>query len=1097
MRPLKLTLSAFGPYADQTVIDMEQLGSRGLYLITGDTGAGKTTIFDAITYALYGEPSGNDREPSMFRSKYAEAGTPTFVELTFSYGGKIYTVRRNPEYERPAKRGGGFKSNKADAELRMPDGAVISKLKDVNSAVAGIIGLNRSQFTQIAMIAQGDFRKLLQADTKNRQEIFREIFKTRYYMTFQERVKTETLDMQRRCEASQASVRQYIQGLVCAVDDPLKPRLDSAQAGKLPFEETMELIDKLIRQDEEELQRRKEIMSRLDKEATELSGLVTKAEETEKLKKELAESGKNRDGLLLRVQAARENLEAENAKQPELEALGRTLAGLEAELPRYDELESRKEALNRLSENIAQTRAKLEEQRKVREAGAQKLTEHRKELAGLGSAQADREKLLREISQLEARRDALSSLQAGFLTQDSLRARLDTARSDWEELKLDCEKIESDIRLKRDWLRTDRKAYEAGQDTAETRQKVMNRREQLTSRQRALTQLAEDLELCSKAALKLKAAQELYEQARQKALLLENEYRHMESAFMDEQAGLLARSLEEGKACPVCGSIHHPFPARLSPGAPSEAELEDARTSVDSARQDTADRSREAGIEKNRLEDMEQRWLQQMAEYTDSPTMETAREQLALCRNETEEGVSSADAELKELDMKLVARQKLSGEISALEDALAALEEQREAGQAALRDAQLKEAALRAELASREVSLGKEAEKLLGADCKDKAEEVVCRELETVSDRLGDAEVGCKVLESKLARKEELDRLIPQEEKALEGFEQAVSKCGIDLSSDEAHSQALQNQLLDMAKQLHFPGTEEARTEIAALRSKRDALSRTMTEAAEKFASLQQELAAKEADVQRLRQMLEGREDADREALLARRTRLEQEKEEASAARQEVHTRLTTNSSALNNIREKAAELGGQEARYAWLRTLSDTVNGRLQSKEKIALETYIQMSFLDDILTRANLRLMLMSEGQYELKRRRESENKRSQTGLELNVIDHYNGSERDVRSLSGGEAFMASLSLALGLSDEIQSKSGGVRLDTMFVDEGFGSLDDDARQQAIRALVSLTEGNRLVGIISHVTELKEQIDKQIVVTKARTGGSQVRIKV
>ena len=330
MRPLKLTLSAFGPYAEQTVIDMEQLGSRGLYLITGDTGAGKTTIFDAITYALYGEPSGNDREPSMFRSKYAEAGTPTFVELTFSYGGKIYTVRRNPEYERPAKRGGGFTSHKADAELRMPDGTVISKLKDVNSAVAGIIGLNRSQFTQIAMIAQGDFRKLLQADTKNRQEIFREIFKTRYYMTFQERVKTDTLDMQRRCEASQASVRQYIQGLVCAVDDPLKPRLDSAQAGKLPFEETMELIDKLIRQDEEELQRRKEIMSRLDKEATELSGLVTKAEETEKLKKELAESGKNRDGLLLRVQAARENLEAENAKQPELEALGRTLAGLEA-----------------------------------------------------------------------------------------------------------------------------------------------------------------------------------------------------------------------------------------------------------------------------------------------------------------------------------------------------------------------------------------------------------------------------------------------------------------------------------------------------------------------------------------------------------------------------------------------------------------------------------------------------------------------------------------------------------------------------------------------------------------------------------------------
>ncbi len=189
MRPLKLTVSAFGPYAGRVVMDLEQLGQQGLYLITGDTGAGKTTIFDAITYALYGEPSGDNRDPSMFRSKYARPETPTEVELVFSYGGKTYTVRRNPEYERPAKRGGGTTLQKADAELTLPDGRLVTKAREVNREIVDIIGLDRSQFSQIAMIAQGDFLKLLLADTKSRQEIFREIFKTRYYMVFQERMK--------------------------------------------------------------------------------------------------------------------------------------------------------------------------------------------------------------------------------------------------------------------------------------------------------------------------------------------------------------------------------------------------------------------------------------------------------------------------------------------------------------------------------------------------------------------------------------------------------------------------------------------------------------------------------------------------------------------------------------------------------------------------------------------------------------------------------------------------------------------------------------------------------------------------------------------
>ena len=298
MRPLKLTLSAFGPYAGRVDLDLARLGEQGLYLITGDTGAGKTTLFDAITYALYGEPSGENRDPSMFRSKYAQPDTPTWVELTFSYGGKTYVVRRNPEYERPAKKGGGTTLQRADAELTLPDGGLVTKAREVNRAIVEIIGLDRSQFAQIAMIAQGDFLKLLLADTRSRQEIFREIFKTRYYMVFQERMKGEAGALQRDCEAARASVQQYIGGVVCREGDPLLPRVQRARAGELPFQETVALIEALIGGDREEETRQQALLDRLDGALKETSALLGRAEEAQKTREKLGDLAKTDEDVL-------------------------------------------------------------------------------------------------------------------------------------------------------------------------------------------------------------------------------------------------------------------------------------------------------------------------------------------------------------------------------------------------------------------------------------------------------------------------------------------------------------------------------------------------------------------------------------------------------------------------------------------------------------------------------------------------------------------------------------------------------------------------------------------------------------------------------
>ena len=321
MRPLKLTMSAFGPYSGKTVLDLDSLGEKGLYLITGDTGAGKTTIFDAITFALYGEASGDNREASMLRSKYAEDQTPTYVELVFSYGGKTYTVKRNPEYERPKARGEGVTSQKAEAELYYPDGRVISKQRDVDNAVRDIMGIDKDQFMQISMIAQGDFLKLLLASTEDRIKIFRQIFKTRLFSSRQDKLKTESNSLSRQCDEARNSIRQYINGINAEEDDVLGLRVQKAKLGELSLSETVSLLEELINKDVEKdkaLQKQiKDVESRLEA----VNNSLGKIEAREKAKRAIEQNkaGKEKEEQInLVLKEAFEKLEA---RKPEIEKL--------------------------------------------------------------------------------------------------------------------------------------------------------------------------------------------------------------------------------------------------------------------------------------------------------------------------------------------------------------------------------------------------------------------------------------------------------------------------------------------------------------------------------------------------------------------------------------------------------------------------------------------------------------------------------------------------------------------------------------------------------------------------------------------------------
>lgn len=1097
MRPLKLTVSAFGPYAGKVVMDMDRLGRQGLYLITGDTGSGKTTIFDAITYALYGEPSGDNRTPDMFRSKYAKPDTPTEVELIFSYGGKVYTVRRNPAYERPAKRGGGTTPQKAEAELTLPDGRLVTKAREVTREIVRIIGLDRNQFAQVAMIAQGDFLKLLLADTKSRQGIFREIFKTRYYMVFQEKVKSEANGLQRECDAAQASVRQYIGGAVCHEDDLLRPELQKAQAGGLPFWETVELIKKLIDQGRVEEAECQTTLDQLDSRIQETSALLGKAEEMQKARKKLEQARQEREILLPKVTSAQEQLEAEQKKTPWQEELGRELAALEAELPRHQELAKQEVDLSALTESIGALERKQSEQEETRKSKAETLESWRQELGTLTGTEADRERLLREQGQAKGRETALTELKTQMEQWEVCLQKIDEKRHLQEELTRQQEDLNVKLAGEKESLQANRETFQATAGLFAEKQELLHRQEQTQKKQSALSGLLSELDACDKDKTSLQTAQSDYEQAQERAEQLEAAYQRKNRAFLDEQAGMLAQSLTEGQPCPVCGSLHHPTPAPLSGDAPTETELEADKKALEKAQRKAQNASKAAGEQRAILEERKRQLLRAMEDYVDAPAPDSVWEQLSGCQKDVADELTQLHQALVNLEAQLIHRVELEEEIARQEKSLTELEQTAEKLQKTIAQETAAQSALGGQKEQMETGLCRELAVHLEGCPLEEAPAAVQQALEEIIGTLSHLAEQEREIQGKLQRKQELEQQIPQEEQTLRTLERNAVQLREELAGARSRQEEMAGQIKVQRNRLSFPDEAQIQQKITALREEREGLSKALAQAQEAAAQGQKKLAAADAAIEELKHLLESAQTVDTESLQQQSQTLTRQRAEATETQKNIHTRLMTNLTALKNIQEKAADLEELERRYSWMRTLSDTVNGTLTGKEKIALETYIQMTFFDRILQRANLRLLVMSGGQYELKRRREAGDNRGQSGLELDVVDHYNGSERDVKSLSGGESFKASLSLALGLSDEVQSAASGIRLDTMFVDEGFGSLDEESLAQALHALTGLTEGNRLVGVISHVSELKEKIDRQIIVTKDKTGGSHVDIVV
>lgn len=880
MKPIQLVLSAFGPYVERTVIDFSALGEEGLFLIAGDTGAGKTTIFDAISFALYGEASGGKekRKSKSFHSDYVSDQTETYVELTFRHRGETWWIRRNLEYQRPAKKKkDGMETTTrqaADAQMRNEDtGEEILRMDDVNRRVRELLGLTQDQFTQTVMIAQGDFLKILTASSDDRKKLFRDLFHTNLYVDLQSRLQEKN----RACADEQKALEQVI----LSAEGKIDPEAEFAEreillsyCGQIQYTDALcALLARLI---EQEKAAQEQARAQKKEAADQIGALIAAVTEGERVNRDFAD-----------WESKRARLAALTAGQGEIDAQRAALAAAR----RAQQLETDEALMRRTRRDMDAQRAALSDAQAALEQAEKALPETETRMKEAESRGGEIHALLAQAKQMEDCLPVLGEVER-------LKAALDTQKRELQRLTADSSRAQA--------------AYTAAQNS-----------------------------------------------------------------YYLSQAGLLARELKAGQPCPVCGSTAHPCPAQITPETVTRQALEQAAQRRETAEKAQSDAATRLAANRAALDERENR--------------------LRALKIEADETRQRLAARIDAAHQAAADRQR---EIDAARSAYQALDKRKTAAQSAVDAAQKQLAALEKDLRAQ-----------------------------------------------------------------TEAFEQKRAAHGFE---DEASYRLAKRTNADI---------ERLDREIRNF----DEQKRTLA-----------------AQTHELEDKLSGRQKTDLTALQNRRAAALDRQAKAENAEKAMVRKLTLHESAEREIRQANAAIQKKRGKWQIIQELYTCCAGIAAGnpRAKLTFEAYVQQYYFRFVVAAANKRLTRLTDGMFTLRVMREAANRVSQSGLDLEVLDRSTGQARDVSTLSGGESFLASLALALGLSDAVQSQSGQIRMDAMFIDEGFGSLDENALRSSIDVLLELADGKRLIGIISHVQELEERIDKQIVVTKT-PNGSTVRMNV
>ncbi len=927
MKPLKLTMSAFGSYAGKNVIDFTGQ-QQGIFLITGDTGAGKTTIFDAITYALYNQTSGGERNGNMMRSQYAQPETETYVELEFLYRGQTYRVRRNPDYKiTKTLKNGKIREQKVphSVELTLPDGTVFPEKKNATDAkIIEILGLTADQFSQIVMIAQGDFLKLLYTKSDERKMIFSKLFRTDIYWKIQENLRRKSMEMDERIQENDRAFEQEKSRII-----PLP------ESEELPLDELVERLRERVKDALKEQNLRRANVEELNKK-------ITKYEEINKLfvsLEKIRQTGRELEARQAESKERRQQIE--NARKAD-----KVLVAEQQNLRQQQAVEQSAQAIAKMGETLADDQEMFETLKtQLQEAEA---------------------KQKREAADTQKKMLALEQSLPSYEALQNARSEEQQAKKVWEDLG---KTSEESFHKK-----------EAG---------IAALKEQQKRQEQAVEQTKKNWEQTS-----LSASESA------------KHYEHMYEAFLKEQAGILAENLSAGCPCPVCGSTVHPDPAKLSDHAVTELEVEQAK------------KTRAAAEEKRDLA------------YAAFEAEKTEKQKLA-------QAVEKEEADF--VLAQTIAKQQ------------------------------------RKEAEQNYVSLQKIAEQI--------REKLVYPSLAEAKKQYAAMQKALEAAEQEIAKKRQKVSELAEAMNTLKG-----QKLAEEENQKTAKKLAVKTEK-EYAKLLEKSGFVSEETYHLAILPER---SRSKLEREEK--EYESQCLRQQSEQKLLEKQVSGKTYTDTTELNEQLKAEKQALKEAEKTYMELHTAYENDRSVLQNCAvylEKGKKL---ESEDQIIKSLSKTANGRLSGSAKIDFETYIQRQYFKQIIHEANKRLLTMSNHQFILKLKEEANTgRKTNEGLDLSVYSLVTDSERDVKTLSGGESFLAALAMALGLSDIVERSAGAIHPDMMFIDEGFGSLDAQSRQQAIEVLAELAGDSRMVGIISHVTELKEQIDRKLVVSRTDKGSRAV----
>jgi len=1035
MRPLTLEMNMFGPYARQTRIEFERLGERGVFLITGDTGAGKTTIFDAIVYALYGEVTNTRRSGTAMRSDYAGPKDKTYVRLEFEHAGKKYTIERAPAYERAAMRGGGVTRQEARVCLTMPDGREYENYNDVKREIKELLRLDYTQFKQVAMLAQGEFLNLLLANSHDREDIFRKLFAThdceRIVQSLARRAETLT----KRAEEQAREILFYLHALKWPEGE--QPEFGCAEdADRLT--ERMGQTMQLLRERQQAL---KEELSRAEQSHAGLIG-----------QRERAVQG-NR--LLMQLMTAREELDRLAGQKEAADGLRARLNAIE----RAAQLVPVETQLRSIASSLAETEQDVRSL-KLRRAGALRLAEQSRET--LAEAPKWREQIekcavtVQLIAGLMPKYDELTALSEAHRRLAAGIARTESVCSQQETMK-------TQLSQRIDWLNG---AMEELAGAEAERAEAQGRLKALEEKGRRLVGLYNELNARSAAAEELAGALDAESAASERFVSMERAYEAANQAFMRAQAGILAGALKAGEPCPVCGSTEHPNPAAPSGEAPTETRLRELKAGCDRSREElNRARARSAGISAR---------LQEITRHCEelAGQMEIQGEVSAV-----RAAVRSAAAEKETLEKQI----RQCGR--RLEE-LAAFRKQAEEDREALQSVSAEQEKLNTELQQAREQLAK---------VRSEGEALVRSLTETLGEHGTKRSAAVHALEKAESERERLNRMLQKAEqdgklaeRTLQEIDGQLKARSIQQEQQSAKLAQSREERLQAIRAQRFESEESYQTAV------RDMVNRELL--TDRLTGYDRAAEQAKRDVERLESETKDCVKADLAEMNRQIDGIQKECEGLRREEAAVSGMIRDNTATLQKISGIMETWRSVRDDCARVRHLSKLADGTLTGRYRISFEQYVQRSYLESILSRANARLLRMTEGRFEL-RRRDQLRAKMDGALELDVMDYHCGRQRPVATLSGGEAFMASLALALGLSETISDEAGGVSVDTLFVDEGFGSLDPASLDQAIRTLMQLGEGSRLVGIVSHVSELRERISKQLVVTGSQDKGSSVRM--